>query len=103
LQSGADSSLTMTSQIVKELGVEPKLIGAAFNKEYQSKISPAIEGASAVYYIKVNSIQAKPADTPDVIATQEESRRAALRAQLNTWYDGLKKPADIKDNRSKFY
>ena len=102
-QAGLDSSLTMTSQIINGLGVEGKVIGAAFNKEYQSKVSPAIEGTSAVYVIKVNSIQAKQADTPEMIATQVGTRKAALRTQLNNWYDGLKKPADIKDDRSKFY
>ncbi len=102
-QVGADSSITFSSQIINGLGVEPKVIGAAFNKEYQTKVSPAIVGASAVYLVKVNSIQAKTADSPDMIANQVNSRKATMRSQLNNWFEGLRKPADIKDNRSKFY
>ncbi|MEO8770480.1 MAG: SurA N-terminal domain-containing protein [Ferruginibacter sp.] len=102
-QVGADSSLTMSAQIVNGLGVESKIIGAAFNKEYQTKISPPIEGTSAVYFIKVNGIQSKPADTPEVIATQENTKKSTLRNQVNSWFEGLKKPADITDNRSKYF
>ncbi len=103
LQAGADSSLTFSSQIINGLGVEPKVIGAAFNKDYQTKVSPPIVGASAVYLIKVNSVQAKNPDTPEMIASLLNNRKSTLRNQLNNWFEGLRKPADIKDNRSKFY
>ena len=102
-QAGADSSITMAAQIINGLGVEPKVIGASFNKEYQTKPSPAIQGTSGVYVIKVNSIQAKPADTPEVAAQQVTSKISSLRSQVNNWYEGLKKQATIKDNRSKYY
>ena len=102
-QVGADSTLTMSAQIVNGLGVEHKIIGASFNKEYQTKVSPPIEGTSAVYFIKVNSVQSKPADTPEVIATQENTKKSTLRNQVNSWFEGLKKPADITDNRSKVF
>lgn len=102
-QAGGDSSITFSSQIINGIGVEPKLIGAAFNKDYQAKVSPPIEGTSAVYVVKVNSVLSKPADTPDMIATQASTRKSALRNQLNSWYEGLRKGADIKDNRSKYY
>lgn len=100
---GADSTLTMSTQFINGLGVESKIIGASFNKEYQLKVSPAIEGTSGVYFIKVNSIQSKPADTEEAAATQATSRKAALRNQLNSWFEGLKKPADIEDSRSKYF
>jgi len=102
-EAGADSSITMASQIINGLGVEPKVIGASFNKEYQTKPSPAIQGTSGVYVIKVNSIQTKPADTPEVAAQQLASKISSLRSQVNNWYEGLKKQATIKDNRSKYY
>jgi peptidyl-prolyl cis-trans isomerase D len=102
-QAGADSSITMASQFVNGLGQESKVIGASFCKDYQTKVSAPIEGTSAVYYIKVNSVQAKPADTQEAINTQVEARKSALRNQVNSWFEGLKKPADIKDNRSKYF
>jgi len=103
LQAGADSSITMASQIINGLGVEPKLIGASFNKEYQTKPSPPIAGNSGVFVLKVNSVQAKPADSPEVAAQQVTGKMSNLRGQVNNWYEGLKKQATIKDNRSKFY
>jgi peptidyl-prolyl cis-trans isomerase D len=38
LNSGADSTLTFDAQIINGIGNEQKVDGAAFNKEYQSKI-----------------------------------------------------------------
>jgi peptidyl-prolyl cis-trans isomerase D len=103
MQAGADSSITMAAQIINGVGVEPKMIGASFNKEYQSKVSVPIEGTSAVYLLKVNGIQTKPADNPEMISQQRTSRIGTLRSQVNNWFEGLKKQADIKDERSKFF
>ena len=103
IQAGADSSITFNAQIVNGLGIEPKLIGAAFNKEYQAKPSPPFEGTTGVFVLKVKSIKSKPADAPDVAAQQVSSRIAAIRSQTGNWYEGLKKQAVIKDNRSKVF
>jgi len=100
LQAGADSTITFSAQIINSLGVEPKLIGAAFHKGFQSKPSPAIEGTNAVYVLKVLGIQSKPA-IADEAANQ--SRLTSLRGQLGNWYEGLKKKAEIKDNRSELF
>ena len=102
-QSGADSSITMSGQIINGFGLEPKVIGASFNKEYQSKPSPAITGTSGIFVIKVNSVQTKPADTPEVAAKAITAKTENLRSLVSNWYEGLKKQAKIKDNRSEFY
>jgi len=99
--AGADSSLLFTSQIINGVGMEAKVIGAAFNKDYQSKVSPLIDGTTGVFIIKVNSIQSKP-DLNDM-ASQRTSKMNTLRSQTNGWYEGLKKQSDITDNRSNFY
>lgn len=101
--AGADSSITFNSQMINGLGLEPKLIGASFNKEYQAKPTPAIEGTTGVFVMKVNSIGSKPADTPEVMAQQANGRLSAIRSQNNNWFEGLKKQAEIKDKRSKFF
>ena len=103
LQAGADSSITFSSQLINGVGMEQKVIGASFNKEYQAKPSPAIEGTTGVFVIKVIQVAAKPADTPEVAAQQAASKLGAIRSQSNNWFEGLKKQADIKDNRSKFF
>lgn len=102
-QAGADSSITFNSQLINGIGMEQKLIGASFNKEYQAKPSPAIEGTTGVFVIKVNSIGTKPADSPEVIAQQATGKLGALRSQTNNWFEGLKKQSKIEDNRSKFF
>jgi peptidyl-prolyl cis-trans isomerase D len=102
--AGADSSLTFNSPIINGVGQEPKVIGSAFNKDYQSKVSPAIAGTNGVYVIKVNSIGTKPADAVDVVAKQNADHEKGMLQQASSgWFASLKKIADIKDNRSKFY
>ena len=101
--AGTDSTLTYNAQMVNNIGIEPKLLGAAFNKAFQAKPTPAFAGTSAVYIVKVNNIKTKPADAPEMLAQQASGRISALRSQTNNWYEGLRKQATIKDNRSKMF
>lgn len=102
-QAGADSSITFSSQIINGVGIEPKMLGAAFNKAFQAKPTPPFAGTSAVYVMKVNSIKTKPADAPEMAAMQDNNRLGAIRSQTNNWFEGLRKQATIKDNRSKMF
>lgn len=102
--AGADSSIVFISPIIPNVGMEPKVIGAAFNKEYQTKPSPAIAGATGVFVVKVNGISTKPADTPEQAALSAAGRSTTLKNQIAAgWFEGLKNQATIKDNRSRFY
>jgi len=103
VQAGLDSSITMASQVINGIGVEPKLIGASFNKDFQAKPSAPFAGTSGVFIVKLNSIQKKPDNTAEVSAQQITSRIAALRNQTNAWYEGLRKLAEIKDKRSTHF
>ena len=101
--AGADSSLTFNAQIINGVGQEPKVIGAAFNKANQAKVSEPIAGTSGVYLVKVNSIASKTADTPDIAAAQAAERTRTMVQTTYSFFESLKKVADIKDNRSKLY
>ena len=101
--AGADSTITFNSQIINGVGMESKVIGAAFNKDYQSKVSPLIDGTTGVFIVKVNSIQNKPAETPEQVNARATSKIGNIRSQTNSWYEGLRKQADIVDERSKHY
>ncbi len=103
LQAGGDSSITMVSQMVNGIGAEPKLVGVIFNKQNQGKITTPFAGNSGVYIVKVNSIQNKPAEIPEMASQTTAARLTALRSQTSNWYEGLKKQADIKDSRSKIF
>lgn len=102
-QAGEDSSLTMVSQIINGLGVEPMVIGASFNPDYKTKPSPAFAGTGGVFVLKIHNIQRKAPASPELAAQQAASKVAVLRNQTNTWYEGLKKIADISDKRSKHF
>ncbi|MEQ1767722.1 MAG: peptidylprolyl isomerase, partial [Methylotenera sp.] len=54
--AGADSTITMSAKIINGIGAEPKVIGAIFNKENQTKASAPIIGASGVYVVKTTAI-----------------------------------------------
>lgn len=104
LNTGEDSTLTFNAQIINGIGNEPKIAGAAFNKEYQSKVSPAIAGNTGVFVIKVNNIGAK-APLPEEILQQQNMQKVMnqIQSALGQSFDGLKKMATIKDQRSKFF
>jgi peptidyl-prolyl cis-trans isomerase D len=102
--SGADSTLTFDAQIINGIGNEPKVAGAAFNKAYQSKPSPAFAGNTGVFVIKVNSISSKPAASSDILNLQKnEEINRNIQSALGQSFNALKEIAEIKDNRSKFF
>jgi len=102
--AGADSTLTFNASIINGLGQEPKVIGASFNKENQTKVSAPIEGGVGIFLIKVNSVGTKAAATPEAAAQLKTQQITALRTQAGSgWFEGLKNQATIKDNRNKYY
>lgn len=104
LQSGADSTLTFNAMIINGIGNEPIIAGASFNKDYQAKVSPPISGNTGVFVIKVNSLAAKSADPMNVANQQKDQRLGQQRnAEAGNSFNALKKLADIKDKRSKFF
>ena len=103
LNAGGDSTITMAGRIINGIGAEPKVIGAAFNKEYTTKSSSPIVGTSGVYVIKVLGVQQKAESGADEKTAQKTARFAAIRQQTNNWFEALRKQADIKDTRAKFF
>ncbi len=104
LTAGADSTLTFNSQIINGIGNEPKLLGAAFNKQNVNKVAPAFGGKTGVYVFKLNSISQNGSMTPAELLEFRNQQTAALRNKAVTnWFEGLRKKATIKDNRSTFY
>ena len=104
LTTGADSTLTFNAVIINGVGNEPKVAGAAFNKDYQTKVSPPIAGNTGVFVIKVNSISTKP-PAPLAVAQQQKNMKQnqLMQSALGKSFEALKKKANIKDKRSKFF
>lgn len=95
-------SISFSSPFVPNIGNEPKLIGAAFNKNYQAKVSDPISGEIGVFYIKVENISAAPNPNFDAKQMQEGARQQQKMSGFRV-IEALKKSADIIDNRVKFF
>jgi peptidyl-prolyl cis-trans isomerase D len=101
--AGNDSTVLLNAQFINGVGMEPKVIGASFNKAYQSKVSPLIDGTTGVFIIKVNTVQNKPDESAEVLAQQFNTKISSIKSQTNGWYEALKKRATIVDDRSKHF
>src|SRR5439155_25506533 len=49
LTTGIESTLTFNALIINGVGNEPKVAGASFNRLFQQKVSPPIEGNTGVF------------------------------------------------------
>lgn len=104
LTAGADSSITFKSQIINGIGNEPKLIGAIFNKANLNKVAAPVAGKTGVFVFRVNAIAEKAVDPNEDKAQMRMQQITALRNQAVTnWFEGLRKKATIKDNRSEYF
>lgn len=104
LTTGEDSTLSFDAQIINGVGNEPKVAGAAFNKAFQTKVSPPIKGNTGVFVIKVNNIFKKEALPESVLEQQKKAQiNGQIQAALGQSFESLKKISNITDNRSKFF
>ncbi|HEU4634391.1 MAG TPA: peptidylprolyl isomerase [Flavisolibacter sp.] len=94
------------------LGYEPKVLGASFNPANKGKVvNEPIPGQAGVYVLRVDNTSTVPVESASI----EEQRKAMVtQAQQrmmqmmqygggNPFIEPLKKAADIKDNRAKFF
>ncbi|MBL7734323.1 MAG: SurA N-terminal domain-containing protein [Chitinophagaceae bacterium] len=101
-----EDSIMFSSFFIPNVGQEYKVIGAAFNKDFQNKISPPITGNLGVYVIKTEGITEVPnANLADIGQQQLVLKQNKMRAFSNPMLitEILKKTVTIKDNRYKFF
>lgn len=95
-------SLVFNSGFIPNVGAEQKVLGAAFNPANQNKISAPIKGELGVFVIRVDNISAVANPNFDAAqnkqALEQQQESAAFRV-----VEALKKSANIKDYREKFY
>lgn len=102
--AGADSSLTFKTQKIDSVGYEPKLIGSIFNKANLNKVAAPVAGKIGVFVFKVNSYAEKATNPNEDKVQKRLEQTTALRNQaVSNWFEGLRKKATIKDDRSKFF
>jgi peptidyl-prolyl cis-trans isomerase D len=100
-----EDSIMFSTPFIPNVGQEPKVIGAAFNKSLVGKISPAIVGNGGVFVIKADNQSAVTTAAGDVGQQQAEMIVNLRRAYGNPTMvnEILKKTVTIKDNRYKFF
>jgi peptidylprolyl isomerase/peptidyl-prolyl cis-trans isomerase D len=83
------------------MGREPEVIGAASVLPV-GKVSGAVKGQQGVFVIKVESRTDAP--VRDSYASNARALKSSLASRVDyEVFEALKKRADIKDNRSRFY
>lgn len=98
-------SLHFTQPFIPNAGQEPKVVGAAFDKQLAGKpISPVIIGNVGVYVIKVDNVGATSNPNADInqqrfVLEQQQRNQISLGALT----ESMRKQAKIKDYRSNFF
>jgi len=87
------------------LAYEAKVIGATFNPANKGKVVPeALEGQAGVYVLRVDNTGTTPVEAANI---EDQRRMMEMQARQTMMYrqptEALRKEADIKDNRAKFY
>lgn len=96
-------SVSFSQPFIPNVGNEPKITGAAFNKSLQGKVSEPIAGNTGVFVIKAERVSAVAGAIPNA-----EELRKQMVMQLKQMggfrsMEALKKAADITDKRADFY
>lgn len=95
-------SISYASPFVPNVGNEPKLIGAAFCKNFQTAVSTPIVGEIGVFYLKIDNLSAQPNPNFDVKQMQQMMNQQQRMIGMRV-LDAMKKAADIKDYRINFF
>ena len=100
---GQADSISFANPIINNVGREAKVIGAAFNNSYKGKISPPIPGDLGLFVIEVKNFGAISNPGMDVKQQQMMMNQQQKYMSSGRWEEALKKSANIKDNRYKFF
>lgn len=98
----ADSLVFASAAFVPNIGMEPKMVGAAFNKNLKNKASEPIAGATGVFSVR-QEMQAATSTTMNMDQIREQMLSQLRSGGGFRSAESLKKSAKIKDNRFRFY
>jgi peptidyl-prolyl cis-trans isomerase D len=95
----------------RQLGYEPKVLGAAFNPANKGKVvTQPLAGTSGVFVIRVENVGTTPVEGASIEDQRKMLEMQAQQGLMNQMQRGfnpiietLKQDAKIKDNRAKFY
>ena len=101
LKIDAVNDVTFASYSIPQLGRELSLYGPLFSLK-ENEMSKPVPGESGVYVVKIDKITEAPATTDYSSTKANITNNYSYRAD-NEVLEAIKKKADIKDKRSKFY
>ncbi len=98
-------SILFGTTFIPNVGQEAKVIGASFNKAYQTKVSPPIAGNAGVFVLKIDNLSAVSSADANPAQQKEQMEQMQQRAFSDPRQitEILKKTVKIKDNRHKFF
>ncbi|GAB3364977.1 SurA N-terminal domain-containing protein [Arachidicoccus ginsenosidivorans] len=95
-------SLGFDASFVPNMGNEPALVGAAFNKDLLNKVSKPFAGTMGVFAIKPLSVSAKSSlEGPE--AVEGRMKQTWFQQIQNRILGALQQSAKIEDDRSTFF
>ena len=98
----ADSA-SFAQPFIPNIGNEPKIAGAAFNKNLLNKVSEPIAGNTGVFVIKGENVTALANTNIDVEGLRKQMEMQQKQMAGYQSMEALKKAAEVKDNRFDFY
>jgi peptidyl-prolyl cis-trans isomerase D len=96
-------SISFEASFIPNIGNEPKVVGAAFNKALLNKVSAPIAGNSGVFVIEPTSVTAKPSLDGGAEAAKSTMKQSWLQQIQGHFINALQQSAKIEDYRSKFF
>lgn len=88
---------------IPNVGQELKVVGSAFNKANQGKVTTPIPGELGVFVIKTDKISSIPSASFDPAQQQKFLQQQQRSFSSRVIPDLLRRNADIKDNRQNFF
>lgn len=96
-----NANVTFASPAIPNVGLEPKVVGAAMNLT-EGQLSQPIAGNNGVFVVSVD--KKVEAGQPDLAQVRGSQQRAVdSRVDNGAVFNALKENSEITDNRSKFY
>ncbi|MBI4931947.1 MAG: peptidylprolyl isomerase [Bacteroidetes bacterium] len=92
---------TFSSYSIPNVGREANLYGPLFTMK-QNELSKPVAGESGVYVVKIDKITEAPATTDYSSAKTQAANNFSYRADIEA-VEAIKKKAEIKDDRAKFF
>jgi len=96
-------SIRWASAYIPNVGQELKVIGAAFDKSAKGKVSKPIPGNGAVFVLTTENVIAEANAGGTVDQQREAMVNQAKNAGAFRSVEALKRAADVKDDRAKFF